>query len=110
MKNKDYYKVLGVDKNATQEEIKSSYRKLAKKYHPDANPENKKYEKSFLEINEANETLGDTEKRKKYDNRGSESAFQNSDDFRQNSRYTSRSNGSGGRSSFHNMFFGGDDF
>ena len=110
MKSKDYYKVLGVDKNATQEEIKSSYRKLAKKYHPDANPENKKYEKSFLEINEANETLGDTEKRKKYDTMGSEGTFQNTNDFRQNSRYTSRTNGGGARSSFHNMFFGGDEY
>ena len=110
MKNKNYYKVLGVEKSATQEEIKSAYRKLAKKYHPDANPENKRYEKNFLEINEANETLGDADKRKKYDNLGSESSFQNSNDFRQNSRYTQRSNNGGGRSSFHNMFFGGDDF
>ena len=108
MKNKDYYKVLGVDKNATQDEIKSAYRKLAKKYHPDANPENKKYEKSFLEINEANETLGDAEKRKKYDNMVREGAYQNTNDFRQNSRYTSRT--SGGRNPFHNMFFGEDEF
>ncbi|GAF74290.1 unnamed protein product [marine sediment metagenome] len=110
MKNKDYYKVLGVDKKATQDEIKSAYRKLAKKYHPDANPENKKYEKSFLEINEANEILSDTSKRKNYDDMGSEGSFSNPNDFRQNSRYTSRTNGGGGRSSFHNMFFGGDDF
>lgn len=110
MKNKDYYKVLGVDKNATQDQIKSAYRKLAKKYHPDANPENKKYEKSFLEINEANETLGDPDKRKKYDRGETEGAFQNPNDFRQNSRYTSRANNGGGRSSFHNMFFGGDEF
>jgi curved DNA-binding protein len=104
MRNKDYYKVLGVDKNATQDEIKSAYRKLAKKYHPDANPENKKYEKSFLEINEANETLGDPEKRKRYDTMGSESAF------RQNSRYNSRSDNGSRRNPFHSMFFGGDEF
>jgi len=110
MKNKDYYKVLGVDKKATQEEIKSAYRKLAKKYHPDANPGNKKFEKSFLEVNEANEILGDAKKRKEYDEVGSQSDFQNANDFRQNGRYTSRTNGGGGRSSFHNMFFGGDDY
>ena len=110
MKNKDYYKVLGIDKSATQDEVKSAYRKLAKKYHPDANPGNKKYEKSFLEVNEANEILGDAEKRRKYDTIGSENAFQSANDFSQNRRYTSRTNNGGGRSSFHNMFFGGDEF
>lgn len=63
----DYYKVLEVDKNATDAEIKKAYRKLARKYHPDINPNDKEAEKKFKEINEANEVLGNTEKRKKYD-------------------------------------------
>ena len=70
MDYKDYYKVLGVDKKATQEEIKKAYRKLAIKYHPDKNPGDKKSEEKFKEINEANDVLGDAEKRKKYDDLG----------------------------------------
>jgi curved DNA-binding protein len=68
MEYKDYYKTLGVDKNATQEEIKKAYRKLAVKYHPDKNPGNKEAENQFKMINEAYEVLGDPEKRKKYAN------------------------------------------
>lgn len=64
---KDYYKILGVDKKATTDEIKKAYRKLAIKYHPDKNPNNKSAEEKFKEINEANEVLSDPEKRKKYD-------------------------------------------
>lgn len=64
---KDYYKVLGLDKNASAEEIKKTYRKLAKKYHPDANPGNKASEEKFKEISEAYEVLGDKDKRAKYD-------------------------------------------
>lgn len=66
----DYYKLLGVDKKATQKEIKSAYRKLARKYHPDLNPNDKDAKKKFQQINEANEVLGDPEKRKKYDHYG----------------------------------------
>lgn len=66
----DYYKVLGVSKNATDAEIKKAYRKLARKYHPDVNPNNQEAEKKFKEINEANEVLSDPGKRKKYDEYG----------------------------------------
>ncbi len=70
---KDYYEVLGVSKTATDEELKKAYRKLAKKYHPDANPDNKKEaEMKFKEINEAYETLSDPQKRKMYDQFGPE--------------------------------------
>ncbi|HEY5426797.1 MAG TPA: J domain-containing protein [Candidatus Tumulicola sp.] len=68
MNFKDYYAVLGVAKNAPQKDVKSAYRKLARKWHPDANPENtKQAEEKFKEISEAYEVLGDAEKRKKYD-------------------------------------------
>lgn len=68
---RDYYEVLGVGKNATDEELKKAYRKLAKKYHPDANPDNKQEaEAKFKEVNEAYETLSDSQKRKMYDQFG----------------------------------------
>jgi len=70
MEYKDYYKVLGVDKKASQDDIKKAYRKLAVKFHPDKNPGDKKAEEKFKEINEANDVLGDPEKRKKYDDLG----------------------------------------
>jgi len=67
---KDYYKVLGLKKNATKNEVKKAYRKLARKYHPDVNPNNNQAEKKFKEINEANEVLSHPENRKKYDQYG----------------------------------------
>ena len=77
MEYKDYYKILGIDKKASQEEIKKVYRKLAKKYHPDANPGDKKAEDKFKDISEAYEVLSDKEKRSKYDNFGSDFQFRN---------------------------------
>ena len=68
---RDYYEVLGVSKNATDEELKKAYRRLAKKYHPDANPDNKEEaEAKFKEVNEAYEVLSDSQKRKMYDQFG----------------------------------------
>ncbi len=69
---KDYYKVLGVERSASQDDIRKAYRKLAVKYHPDKNPGNKQAEDKFKEITEAHEVLGDPEKRKKYDELGSD--------------------------------------
>lgn len=68
----DYYKILGVVKTATERDIKKAYRKLARKYHPDLNPDNKEAEKKFKDINEANEVLSNVENRKKYDKYGKE--------------------------------------
>ncbi len=66
----DYYKILGLEKNATADQIKKAYRKLARKYHPDLNPNNPEAQKTFQQINEANEVLSDPENRKKYDKYG----------------------------------------
>jgi curved DNA-binding protein len=66
----DYYKILGIDKNAADKDIKSAYRKLARQYHPDLNPNDTEANKKFQQINEANEVLSDPEKRKKYDKYG----------------------------------------
>jgi len=77
----DYYKVLGVDKNATPEDIKKAYRKLARKHHPDLNPNDKEGHKKFQQLNEANEVLSDPEKRKKYDQYGKD--WQHAEQFEQ---------------------------
>ncbi len=66
----DYYKILGISKNASVKQIKNAYRKLARKYHPDLNPDNKEAEQKFKEINEAHEVLANPENRKKYDKYG----------------------------------------
>jgi DnaJ-class molecular chaperone len=70
MEYKDYYKVLGVSKSASAEDIKKAFRKLARRYHPDVNPGDKKSEEKFKEINEAYEVLSDVTKRRKYDTLG----------------------------------------
>ena len=67
---KDYYGALGVKKNASQDEIRKAFRKLARKYHPDVNPGDKKAEEKFKEISEANDVLSDPKKRKIYDQLG----------------------------------------
>lgn len=109
MEYKDYYKILGVSRDATQEEIKRAYRRLAKKYHPDANPGDKEAEQKFKEINEAYQVLGDEEKRKKYDAFGQYYDFQNGMNFDpsdfgwQRRTYTT---GGSGFSDFFEMLFG----
>lgn len=81
MANKDYYSILGVDKNASEDDIKSAYRKLAKKYHPDLNKDNPEAAEKFKEINEAYEVLGDKQKRSNYDQFGSAEGANFSDFF-----------------------------
>ena len=70
MEYRDYYKILGVSKGATEKEIKTAYRRLARKYHPDLNPSDKAAQEKFKEINEANDVLSDSAKRRKYDTLG----------------------------------------
>ena len=77
----DYYKILGINKDASPEEIKKVYRKLARKLHPDLNPDDKEAQKKFQQVNEANEVLSDPEKRKKYDQYGKD--WQHADQFEQ---------------------------
>src|SRR5690606_28987864 len=77
----DYYKILEIKKNASPEEIKKAYRKLARKYHPDLNPNDESAHRKFQQINEANEVLSDPEKRKKYDQYGKD--WQHADAFEQ---------------------------
>ena len=79
VKFRDYYEVLGVKRNATEDDIRQAFRKLARKYHPDVNHNDSTAEEKFKEINEANEVLSDTEKRKKYDQLGAN--WKNGADF-----------------------------
>src|SRR5215813_8666123 len=79
VKFRDYYEILGVDRSAKEDEIKKAYRKLARKYHPDLNPNNKQAEEKFKEIQEAYEVLGDSEKRQKFDQLGAN--WKNGADF-----------------------------
>ncbi len=113
MKYRDYYETLGVRKDASQDEIKKAFRKLAKKHHPDANPNDKKSEELFKEVSEAYEVLGDAEKRKKYDDLAREASFQNGRDFdpaktrHAKTGPSSRMSTDNDFSDFFNMFFGG---
>jgi curved DNA-binding protein len=84
MAGKDYYKILGLDRKASEREIKQAYRKLARQYHPDVNPGDKTAEEKFKQINEAYEVLSDKEKRKKYDKYGDQ--WQYADQFEQAQR------------------------
>ena len=94
----DYYKVLGVDKNASDEAIKKTYRKLARKLHPDVNPNDKDAHHKFQQVNEANEVLSDPEKRKKYDQYGKD--WQHADQFEQQRQSQRRPAGFGGGQQF----------
>lgn len=113
----DYYKVLGIDKNASDEDIKKAYRKLARKLHPDLNPNDKAAHQKFQQANEANEVLSDPAKRKKYDTYGKD--WQHADQFEQRKQSRGQSQYSGGEqfygesqgdfSSFFESMFGGGD-
>jgi len=84
----DYYKILGLNKEATTDDIRKAYRKLARKHHPDLNPNDKEANKKFQQINEANEVLSDPEKRKKYDQYGAD--WKNAGQFEEAQRQHSR--------------------
>src|SRR6185295_10203865 len=101
----DYYKVLGVNKSATEKEIKTAYRKLARKYHPDVNPNDAEAKKKFQQINEANEVLSDPEKRKKYDQYGKD--WKHSEQF-EKARQQQRGQRPQAEEAFSSGFGGGD--
>ena len=98
----DYYQILGVDKSASQNDVKKAYRKLARKFHPDLNPNDSSAKDKFQQINEANEVLSDPEKRKKYDEYGEH--WKHADEFEAQKKARQQQGGSGGFSGF-----GGDD-
>ena len=100
----DYYKILGVDKNASDKDIKSAYRKLARKHHPDLNPNDTESNKIFQQLNEANEVLSDPEKRKKYDKYGEN--WQHGEAYEQAQQQQKQQSGYGGGA----QDFGGYDF
>lgn len=100
----DYYKILEVPKTATEAEIKKAYRKLARKYHPDVNPNDQNAEKKFKEINEANEVLSNAENRKKYDKYGKD--WKHADEF-EKSGYDPNQQQSAGRRA-QSSDYGGD--
>lgn len=102
----DYYKVLGVDRSASAEDIKSAYRKLARKYHPDLNPNDAGAKKKFQEINEANEVLSDPENRRKYDQYGEQ--WKHADQFEEARRQQSK--GASAGSGFRGQPFDGGGF
>lgn len=101
----DYYKVLGVDKGASEKDIKKAYRKLARKYHPDLNAGDKNAERKFKEINEANEVLSNPENRKKYDKYGKD--WMHAEEFEKAKSHQSRSRQYGQGSQYQ---YSGDPF
>ena len=103
----DYYKILEIDKKASQAEIKKAYRKLARKLHPDLNPNDKSAQQKFQQVNEANEVLSDPEKRKKYDQYGKD--WEHADAFEEAKR-NQRSSYSGNRSGYSSSGGSSEDF
>jgi curved DNA-binding protein len=103
----DYYSILGVDKNASQDDIKKAYRKLARKHHPDLNPNDIAAHKKFQQINEANEVLGDPEKRKKYDQYGKD--WEQAERFEQ-SGHAQQQQPFGGEQFYSSKDFGESEF
>lgn len=103
----DYYGILGVSKSASTEDIKKAYRKLARKYHPDLNPNNEEAHKKFQQINEANEVLSDPEKRKKYDQYGEN--WKHAEQFEQ-ARQQQQHAGGGGWQQSYGGGFGSEGF
>jgi curved DNA-binding protein len=105
----DYYKTLGIPKNASAEDIKKAYRKLARKLHPDVNPNDKEAHKKFQQINEANEVLSDPEKRKKYDQYGEN--WKHADQYEQaRQQQAQQRGGRGGFGSGFGGFGGGEEY